>query len=207
MLSFRRDLATEHIFNGVSTARMKIKHDMPSTVRIVEEFIEFWYPGQPKSCRRCGDLDHLIKDCANVRCFNCERSGHRVEQWEERPMCSICHSTGYLMRECLYFLCSVNVVPVVSERASVPNSYAGAAKAPRTVVFNSTLSSTSKTAEDRGTKEKEKRVEKAKEKENVRSKFVSQSSSRIHERGRELHRERERDLERERGRQPVFRNG
>ena len=155
MLSFRRDLATEHIFNGVRTARMKIKHDMPSTVRIVEEFIEFWYPGQPKSCRRCGDLDHLIKDCANVRCFNCERSGHRVEQWEERPMCSICHSTGYLMRECLYFLCSVNVVPVVSERASVPNSYAGAAKAPRTVVFNSTLSSTSKTAEDRGTKEKE----------------------------------------------------
>ena len=62
MLSFCRDLATEHIFNGVRTAPMKIKHDIPSTVRIVEEFIEFWYPGQPKSCRRCGDLDHLIKE-------------------------------------------------------------------------------------------------------------------------------------------------
>lgn len=136
MLCFRRDLATEHIFNGVRTGRMEIKHDIPSTVRIVEEFIEFWYAGQPKSCRCCGDLDHLINDCANVRCYNCERSGHRVEQWEELPMCSICHSTGHLMRECLYFLCSVNVVPVVSERASVPNSYAGAAKAPRTVVFN-----------------------------------------------------------------------
>ena len=70
VLSFRRDLASENVFNGIRTARMEIKRDIPSTVRIVGDFIKFWYPGQPKSCRRCGDLDHLIKDCANERCFN-----------------------------------------------------------------------------------------------------------------------------------------
>mgnify|MGYP007094318629 CR=1 FL=1 len=102
-------------------------------------------------------------------------------------MCSICRSTDQVVHECPYFLYSVNVEPVASQSASVPNSYAGAAKAPCTVPFNSTLPSTSKTPEDRGTKEKEKLVEKVKEKENVRSKPATESLSRSHERGRELH--------------------
>ena len=61
VLSFRRDLLTDSIFNGVRTARMEVKKDIPSTVRIAGEFIRFWYLGQPKTCRRCGDLGHLIK--------------------------------------------------------------------------------------------------------------------------------------------------
>ena len=65
VLSFRRDLVNDTVFNGIRTARMEIKHAIPSTVRIVGEFIKFWYPGQPKSCRHCGDLDYLIKDCVN----------------------------------------------------------------------------------------------------------------------------------------------
>ena len=105
VLSFRRDLVTDYILNGVRTARMEINRDIPST----GEFIKFWYPGQPKSCRRCGDLDHLIKDCRNVRCFNCEQSGHRVEECEEAPMCSICRSIDHLVCDCPYLLYGANV--------------------------------------------------------------------------------------------------
>ena len=47
VLSFRRDLLSDSIFNGVCTARMEVKKDIPSTVRIAGEFIRFWYPGQP----------------------------------------------------------------------------------------------------------------------------------------------------------------
>ena len=61
VLSFRRDLAADCIFNGVRTARMRIERNIPSTVRIAREFVRIWYPGQPKACRRCGDLGHLIK--------------------------------------------------------------------------------------------------------------------------------------------------
>ena len=117
VLSFRRDLVNDTVFNGTRTARMEIKHDIPSTVRIVGEFIKFSYPGQ---------------DCVNIRCFNCEQSGHRVEQCPERPMCSICRSTSHPVRNCPYLLYSVNVERVSSSK-NVSNSYAGAAKAPRTV--------------------------------------------------------------------------
>ena len=90
---------------------MEIKRDIPSTVRIVGEFITFLYPGQSKSCCRWGDLDHLIRDCVNVRCFNCERSGQRFKQCEEQAMCSICHSTDHLVRDCPYLIYSADVEP------------------------------------------------------------------------------------------------
>ena len=199
VLSFRRDLVNDSVFNGIRTARMEIKHDIPSTVRIVGEFIKFWYPGQPKSCRRCGDLDHLIKDCVNIRCFNCEQSGHRVEQCPERPMCSICRSTSHPVRNCPYFLYSVNVERVSSSK-NVSNSYAGAAKAPRTVAFTTTLSSASKTPENHNPKEKENRREKEVN-ESLRSYGRSQESHRERDRERERGREHYRERSRERGRE------
>ncbi|KAK2570152.1 hypothetical protein P5673_004913 [Acropora cervicornis] len=128
-------------------------------------------PDAPEAIERM--MKNGIKFACSIQSWKVEResvrSGHRVEQCEELPMCSICRSTDHIVHECPYFLYSVNVEPVASQSASVPNSYAGAAKAPCTVPFNSTLPSTSKTLEDCGTKEKEKRVEKVKEKENVRS--------------------------------------
>ena len=47
VLSFRRDLLTDSIFNGVRTARMEVKKHIPSTVRIAGEFIHlrYRYPG------------------------------------------------------------------------------------------------------------------------------------------------------------------
>ena len=202
VLSFRRDHAPDAIYNGVRTARMEIKQDIPSTVRITGELIKFWYPGQPKSCHRCGDLDHLIKDCRNIRCFNCEQSGHRVEECEKAPMCSICRSIDHVVCDWPYLLFSANVECVSSSNTCTSNSFAGAAKAPRTVAFNSNSSLASKTP-DRSSKEKEK--------EN-RGKSTNESSSRNHEHDhgsrrecdpdheceRQLERDRECERERER---------
>ena len=151
VFSFRRDHATDAIYNGVRTAQMEIKQNIPSTVRITGEFNKFWYPGRPKSCRRCGDLDHLVKDCRNVRCFNCEQSGHRVEECEKAPMCSICRSIDHVVCDCPYLLFSANVECESSSNTSTFNSLAGAAKAPRTVAFNSNSSLASKTP-DRSSK-------------------------------------------------------
>ena len=106
---------------------MEIKQNISSTVRITGEFNKFWYPGQPKSCRQCGDLDHLVKDCRNVRCFNCEQSGHRVEECEKAPMCSICRTIDHVVCDCPYLLFSANVECESSSNTSMFNSFAGAA--------------------------------------------------------------------------------
>ena len=76
VLSCRCNLAADTIFNGVSTAWMRLVRASPSSVRIAREFFWIWYPDQPKTCRQCGDLGHLINECMSVRCFNCEMSGH-----------------------------------------------------------------------------------------------------------------------------------
>ena len=186
VLSFRRDHATDAIYNGVRTARMEIKQNIPSTVRITGEFIKFWYPGQPKSCRRCGD--HLVKDCRNVRCFNCEQSGHRVEECDKAPMCSFCPSIDHVVCDCPYLLFSANVECESSSNTSTSNSFAGAVKAPRTVAFNSNSFLAPKTP-DRSSKEKENR------------KSTNESSSRNHERDHGSRRERDPDRERERQRE------
>ena len=202
VLSFRRDLLTDSIFN----ARMEVKKHIPSTIRIAGEFIRFWYryPGQPKTCRRCGDLGHLIKECQSVRCFNCEQSGHQSEECEMPPLCSICRSVDHMLHECPYFCFSANVSVTAQtvQNTSTPSSYAGAAKVPRTVAFNSVLPSVvSKPSEDQRekAKEKEKQVEKRRS-----SELSKESSRRSQERGRESHerdhqdRGRERDPDRDR---------
>ena len=206
VFSFRRDLAPDSIFNGVRTARMRIERAIPSTVRIAKEFIRIWYPGQPKACRRCGDIGHLIKDCTSVRCFNCEQSGHRVDECEKPVMCSICLSTEHRERHCPYLLYSVNVDCKSFQEPEEPTSYAGAAKSTRVPPLVVNLDPEPPPAGK--TKEKEKEKEKAMEKEKERNKDRHESSKeksqRSHERERESRehgsQKYDRERERERGR-------
>ena len=71
VLSFRRDrgLATG-ILNGVRTAHMCLAREIPSAIRITGEPMFISYPGQPKTCRKCGDTGHLAQGCKNPRCYN-----------------------------------------------------------------------------------------------------------------------------------------
>ena len=141
---------------------MEVKKHIPCTVRIAGEFIRFWYryPGQPKTCRRCGDLGHLIKECQSVRCFNCEQSGHQSEECEMPHLCSICRSADHMLHECPYFCFSANVSVTAQtvQYTSTTSSYAEAAKAPRTVAFHSVLPSVaSKASEDQREKRRKRR--------------------------------------------------
>ena len=43
VLSFPRDLLTSGIENGIRTARVRITRHIPSSIRILNEFINIWY--------------------------------------------------------------------------------------------------------------------------------------------------------------------
>ena len=72
-----------------------------------------------------------------------------------------------MLHECPYFCFSANVSVTAQtvQNTSTPSSYAGAAKAPRSVAFHSVLPSVaSKPSEDQREKAKEKEKEVGKEK-------------------------------------------
>ena len=123
VLSFRRDrgLATG-ILNGVRTARMRLACEIPSAIRIAGEPVYISYPGQPKTCRKCGDIDHLGQGCKNPRCYNCEAPGHRSADCPKDPLYGICIKPDHPVAECPYHIFSANIV---SEQAA---TYAEAAK-------------------------------------------------------------------------------
>lgn len=118
-------------------------------VRIAREFVRIWYRDQPKTCRRCGDLGHLINECTSVRCFNCEMSGHRAEACEQPFMCSICLSEEHRERHCpfLFYSTNIDVQPSSESYSNVsrmksgnpPSSAASVAPAPRVLPAHSTL--------------------------------------------------------------------
>ena len=111
VLSFRRDrgLATG-ILNGVRTARMRLAREIPSAIRIAGEPVYISYPGQPKTCRKCGDTDHLAQGCKNPRCYNCEAPGHRSADCPKDPLCGICMKPDHPVAECPYRIFSANIV-------------------------------------------------------------------------------------------------
>ena len=109
VLSFRRDRIAEGIDNGVRTARMELHRHIPAISNLVGEPVRIWYPSQPKTCRNCGNRDHMVKDCASVRCSNCEQPGHRADDCEQLLLCGVCKAHDHPMAECHYVLYSANV--------------------------------------------------------------------------------------------------
>ena len=121
VISFRRDCASAGIENGICTARMNIRRDIPSSVRIVGEAIRVWYADQPLTCRRCGGKDHVAGGCNNFRCFNCEGPGHRAHQCPEPPLFGVCLEAGDRAVDCPVITFSGNV-----EEKGTPVPYARA---------------------------------------------------------------------------------
>ena len=118
VLSFRRDKLSSGIFNGIRTARMRLKSHIPQSVFIAGETVYFSYPTQPRVCRRCGDENHFHV----VRCFNCELPGHRIEDCTEPTICSICRESTHSTADCPFLLYSTNVTPVVPGNDSYANA-------------------------------------------------------------------------------------
>ena len=109
VLSFRRDRVSDGIENGVRTARMRLRASIPSSVLIAGEAIRIWYPGQPKTCRRCGSLGHLANSCTSIRCLNCQHPGHHSRNCSSPRLCSVCLSPDHLCGDCPFVLLSVNI--------------------------------------------------------------------------------------------------
>ena len=110
VLSFRRDLLSTGIRNGIRTARMRLVKAIPSSIMVAGELIYVSYPSQPRTCRKCGDSGHMANSCNSIRCFNCEQSGHRIEDCEETEVCKICHDASHATCYCPFFVFSADVV-------------------------------------------------------------------------------------------------
>ncbi|MBN3279015.1 ZCHC3 protein, partial [Polyodon spathula] len=58
------------------------------------------YQGQPKLCRRCGELGHLAVACDKVACHICKELGHVASECSIRRACNLCGSQDHFFREC-----------------------------------------------------------------------------------------------------------
>ena len=125
VFSFRRDRVSDNLLNGIRTAKMRLNKDIPSCIHIAGEFIRVWYPGQPKTCRRCGSHDHLAGKCDSFRCLNCELPGHRAVSCPSSVMCSVCLKPDHRFRDCPFVVFGGNISSV---RNSRPSTYADVAK-------------------------------------------------------------------------------
>lgn len=112
VLSFRRDFgAATHVHNGVHTVRMRLSSAIPSSVRITGKVIFLSYPGQPRTCRRCGEEGHVAQGCKKL-CFNCEAPGHVSSECNLEPLCGVCLKSDHHESDCPYVILSANVEPV-----------------------------------------------------------------------------------------------
>ena len=200
-ISFRRDRVADAIFNGVRTARMSIDRPIPAQAFIAGEFCRFWYPSQPKTCRKCGADDHLAAACRSQRCFNCERPGHRVEQCELPALCRVCLSDSHETTSCPFIYYSSNVTgakpttPAEKSYSSAAHSGKIAAEARKAEEDNSAKreeAERAKRADRARKKEKEQREKERKERERKERKEREERDQARREKERER-RDRERD--------------
>ncbi|XP_033120429.1 uncharacterized protein LOC117119704 [Anneissia japonica] len=66
------------ILNGNRQFVLQLKSDIPSQLRIGSRncWVSYW--GQPRTCLRCGDEGHLIRECVRRKCSKCLELGHVV---------------------------------------------------------------------------------------------------------------------------------
>uniref|UniRef100_W5NMR8 CCHC-type domain-containing protein n=1 Tax=Lepisosteus oculatus TaxID=7918 RepID=W5NMR8_LEPOC len=58
------------------------------------------YPGQPRTCRRCGQLGHISVDCTTEMCRRCGRAGHATISCKNPLVCNLCGEQGHGYRAC-----------------------------------------------------------------------------------------------------------
>ncbi|MBN3317972.1 ZCHC3 protein, partial [Atractosteus spatula] len=59
-----------------------------------------FYPGQPLTCRRCGQEGHIALNCTEQICRRCGGIGHVGSACTEDIKCNLCGKPGHAYREC-----------------------------------------------------------------------------------------------------------
>ena len=120
VISYRRDRIADAIRSNA--------YPIPAQSFIAGEFVRFWYPSQPKTCRKYGSEDHLAATCKSQRYFNCERPGHHAEQCDMPALCRVCLADSHETSNCPFIYYSSNVSGAKPTDKPAEKSYSGAAK-------------------------------------------------------------------------------
>ncbi|XP_064110258.1 uncharacterized protein LOC135218043 [Macrobrachium nipponense] len=55
------------LLNGIRTAKMEIKNNIPSSIRIAGHSVSLMYSGQNRTCYKCGSEDYLVENCVTEK--------------------------------------------------------------------------------------------------------------------------------------------
>uniref|UniRef100_A0A803JCJ5 CCHC-type domain-containing protein n=1 Tax=Xenopus tropicalis TaxID=8364 RepID=A0A803JCJ5_XENTR len=58
------------------------------------------YLDQPQTCRKCGELRHLIKNSESSACRNCQGTGHDTKDYPKKKACNLCGLEEHVYKDC-----------------------------------------------------------------------------------------------------------
>ncbi|XP_031747518.1 zinc finger CCHC domain-containing protein 3-like [Xenopus tropicalis] len=59
-----------------------------------------YYPDQPQTCRKCGQLGHQAKTCTANACRICKVLGHEAKNCPRSKACNLCGLADHIYRDC-----------------------------------------------------------------------------------------------------------
>ena len=98
----------DNILTGARKAFVKLRRDqatgevlhLPCAIQLGRERCNVFYHGQPKTCRKCGSLDHLAAACRATYCNKCKASTHTTRDCRVPMKCNLCGSESHAFASC-----------------------------------------------------------------------------------------------------------